>query len=273
MPARVLVTGVRAKTGAPLAEILLAEGVAVRGGSSDPATVDADGVEPVAFSWDDPGGWPVALDGVDAVFVVRPDRPDAPDLVGRLAAATAPGTRVVLLSDLNVLADGPDGWSARTEAAVTTSGRPWTLLRPGWFMQVLTDPRFYRDDVAAGTLPYPAGGGRLSWIDARDIAAVAARALVDDGHDGRAYPLTGPEALTLPETAAALSEALGHPVVHRDLAPEEAAAGYTGFERDLAVATYELVAADHFAVVETGVRDVTGREPRRLEEFLADAFG
>lgn len=69
---RVLVTGVRGKTGVPLAQLLAARpGVEVLGGSSDPATVTLDGVQPTAFSWDDVSTWAAATDGVDAVYVVR----------------------------------------------------------------------------------------------------------------------------------------------------------------------------------------------------------
>ncbi len=94
---RVLITGVRGKTGAPLAQRLAGrDGVHVLGGSSDPLTVTIDGIRATALSWDDPSGWLAATDGVDAVFVVRPDRPDAPDLVagvvsGLVAVARAPG--------------------------------------------------------------------------------------------------------------------------------------------------------------------------------------
>ncbi len=70
---RVLVTGVRGKTGVPLAELLVARpGVEVLGGSSDPARVSLDGVRPIGFSWDHPAGWPAATDGIDAVYAVRP---------------------------------------------------------------------------------------------------------------------------------------------------------------------------------------------------------
>lgn len=69
-------------------------------------------------------------------------------------------------------------------------------------MQILTDPRFYRDQiVGAGELPFPSGAATVAWIDARDIAAVAAQALFENGHAGRTYRITGPEALSLPRTA------------------------------------------------------------------------
>jgi len=271
----VLVTGVRAKTGLPLAVSLAArDDVAVRGGSSDPASVDLPGVEAVAFSWDDPGGWDAAVSGVDAVYVVRPDRPDAPALIGDLVARTAAGTRLVLLSDLDADFGGAGRWSLRVEEAVAGSGRPWVVLRPGWFSQVLSDPRFFLSAVTEdGELPYPSGDAALAWIDARDIAAVAEVALLDPTYDGRLLELTGPAAYTLPRTADLISRALGRPVVHRDLTLAEATADAEGFARDLDVVTFERVRAGRFAVVTDTVAEVTGRPARRLEDFVAEAFG
>ncbi|MEV7331928.1 NAD(P)H-binding protein [Micromonospora sp. NPDC093244] len=271
---RVLVTGVRGKTGLPLATSLAArQGVEVRGGSSDPSTVDITGVHPVAFSWDEPAGWAAATDGVDAVYVVRPDRADAPELVGALVAGTPSSTRVVLLSDKDgghPGSDYPAGWAPSVERVVRGSGRPWTILRPGWFMQVFTDPRFYAHQIAdAGELPFPSGDAVMAWVDACDIAAVAERALVEDGHAGRTYQLSGPESLSLPRTAELLSAAVGHPVIHRDLTMDEAVAGTEGFERDLNRLTFERVRAGGFAEVTDTVAQVTGTAPKSLQDFLS----
>lgn len=269
---RILITGVRGRTAAPLARTLADRpGIEVLGGSSDPASVTAEGVRPTAFSWDAPAGWPAAADGVDAVYVVRPDREDAPELVTRLLTAVPAQTRVVLLSERSPEAHAPGGWALATEQAVRDAGRPWTLLRPGWFMQVLTDERFFRDRVLAGELPFPAAGARLAWIDARDIAAVAERALLEDGHDGRAYEITGPEALTLPETAETLAEGLGRPVAHVEEPEAEALHGFEGFDRDLFALTIRRVHAGVFADVTDVVERVTGRPARTLRAFAADA--
>ncbi|RKN45292.1 nucleoside-diphosphate sugar epimerase [Micromonospora endolithica] len=271
-PTRVLVTGVRGKTGVPLARSLTTRpGVEVRGGSSDPSTVTIDGVRPTAFSWDEPAGWAAATDGAEAVYVVRPDRADAPDLIGALLHQTPPGARVVLLSERDADYTGPDGWAPRAERAVRDSGRAWTILRPSWFMQVFTDPRFYRDQITeAGELAFPSGGARVAWIDARDIAAVAERALLGDGHAGQVYELSGPQSLSLPRTAELLAAAAGRPVVHREVTVDEALAGTSGFERDLTALTFERVRAGSFAAVTDTVERVTGRPARSLQDFLAD---
>ena len=270
---RVLVTGVRGKTGAPLAGQLVARPeVEVLGGSSDPSTVTMDGVRPTAFSWDEPTGWAAATSGVDAAYVVRPDRPDAPELIAALVGAMSAQTRVVLLSEQAADQVGPDGWALRCEQALRSSRPDGTILRPSWFMQVFTDHRFYRDQVAdTEELPFSSGGASVAWIDAGDIAAVAERALLDEDHSGQVYELSGPEALSLPRTAELLARAAGHPVVHREVTIDDAVAGSEGFERDLFALTLERVHAGTFAVVTDTVERVTGRPARTLESFLADA--
>ncbi|GAB3560128.1 uncharacterized protein YbjT (DUF2867 family) [Actinopolyspora lacussalsi] len=267
---RVLITGVRGKTGAPLARLLTAhDDVEVLGGSSDPSSVDLPGVRPTAFSWDDQDGWPAATDGVDAIYVVRPDREDAPQLVADLLRKTAAHTRVVLLSEQNADSFAPGTWAPEVERAVRESGRSWSILRPGWFAQVFTDDRYLRADVAVGRLPFPAGGAALAWIDTRDIAAVAERALLDDGLAGTVHELSGRQALTLPQTAAALSEVLERPIEHLEVTIEDAVAGVDGFERWEFATTYERVQAGVYAVTD-GVERVTGRPARSFHEFLAE---
>ena len=269
---RVLITGVRGKTGAPLAELLAARPeVEVLGGSSDPSTVTTDGVEPTAFSWDDPSGRPVATDGLDAVYVVRPDRPDAPELIADLVAATPAHTHVVLLSGQEAGPPAPNGWAADAERAVREGGRSWTVLRPSWFMQVLVDARFFRDQIVAGQLPFSGGGARVAWIDTRDIAAVAEQALLEEGHAGRVHTLSGPEALPLPSVARLLSRTLGRPIAHVELTIEEAVDGLDGFERQLSVATFDRLHAGGYAEVSPTVEEVTGRPGRTLQTFLASA--
>lgn len=269
---RVLITGVRGKTGAPLVELLVARSdVEVLGGSSDPSRVALPGVQPVAFSWTDPSGWAAATDGVDALYVVRPDVEQAPELIEGLLAVAPRATRVSLLSEQGADLFLPDSWAVRTEGAVTSSGHEWTMLRPSWFMQVFTDSRYYRDVLTSeALLPFPAGGATVAWIDTRDIAAVALHTLLDDGHAGARYELSGPEALSLPRTAELLSSAVGRPVTHQDVTIEDAVADLSGFERAAFVETFERLHDGVFAVVTEAVEQLTGRPARSLATFLTD---
>jgi uncharacterized protein YbjT (DUF2867 family) len=194
----VLVTGARGKTGREVVPRLRQHpGVVVREGSSRP------GAETV-FSWDDPGTWAGAVAGVDAVYLVRPDVPEAPELVARLVDLN-PGAHVVLLSEQG--AGGLPGahWARRVEDAVTARAAGWTLLRPSWFQQVLTDPRFYRDEIRLERrLRLPSGGAPIAWVDAGDIAAVAVAALLSPAeHDRQARTITGRPARSVGEFVAA----------------------------------------------------------------------
>ena len=110
----------------------------------------------------------------------------------------------------------------------------------------------------------------MAWIDARDIAAVAERALLDPGLDGRVLEITGPEALSFPEVARRLAAALGRPVEHRSLTVEEALATSDGFDRHLLEVTLRRVHDGTFSLVTGTVEEVTGRPARSLEEFLAE---
>ncbi|GAA1973929.1 hypothetical protein [Amycolatopsis minnesotensis] len=269
---RVLITGVRAKTGYPLAEQLAArQGVEVLGGSADPASVSIAGVRPVAFSWDDPSTWSAAADGIDALFLIRPDLEQAPELIEKLLAVTPSGARVTLLSELDADSLGAESWAMRAEGVVRRGGHRWTILRPSWFMQVFTDRRYYRDELALDArLTFPAAGAEVAWIDTRDIAAVAVRTLLEDGHDGKTYELSGPAALSLPRTAELLSVAVGKTVAHQDISIEDAVGGLSGFERYAFTVTFERLLRGGFATVTGSVEEVTGRPARSLETFLAD---
>lgn len=268
----VLITGARGKTGAPLAGLLAEQpDVRVRGGSRDPTRVERPDVDPVLFSWSDVSTWPAAVRGIDAVFIVRPDRADAPELIARLVALTSPQAHIVLLSEVDGGYFAPDDWALRVERVVRDSDRTWTVLRPGWFMQVFTDGRFMLNDLLEyGRLPFPSGGEPVSWIDTRDIAAVAARALLDSGHEGLVYELTGPEALTLPRTAELLSEAVGRPVRHVELSMEEALAGSEGFARHNDQGAFNRVRLGLAKHVTDTVEHVTGHPARSMRDFIAD---
>jgi uncharacterized protein YbjT (DUF2867 family) len=118
-------------------------------------------------------------------------------------------------------------------------------------------------------------------IDVRDVAAVAAKTLTEEGHEGKVYELTGPEAISHREIAEKLSKVVGKPVEHVEVSLEEARGGMIemGMPEWLADALFELFEvrqAGYTAGVTNAVKEVTGREPRSYEEFARDyrgAFG
>ena len=104
------------------------------------------------------------------------------------------------------------GAKAGIEEAVRQSGIPFTILRPNNFFQ---NDYWYRDAlVAANVYPQPIGDVGLSRVDVRDIAEMAAAALMTDGHSGKTYNVVGPTVETGASTAATWSEALGRKIVY-----------------------------------------------------------
>jgi uncharacterized protein YbjT (DUF2867 family) len=195
--------------------------VEVRAAARAPERAAAQlGVEAVTFDFERPDTYAAAFRGVDAVFLVRP--PAIAQVWNSIfpaldAAAEAGVERVVFLSLLGAEQNPlvPHRWIEWKLQAMDVEA---TLLRPSFFMQNLstTHLKEIRDE---GRIYVPAGDGRTSFIDARDVAAVGAECLVDDRHAGRAYALTGPEALTYHEVASILREVLDRPIQYADPSP------------------------------------------------------
>jgi uncharacterized protein YbjT (DUF2867 family) len=170
-------------------------------------------------------------------------------------------------------------WHGQVEQHLAQSGLAYTLLRPSSFMQnFLMSAQQVADQ---GALYGMFGEGRVAFIDARDIAAVAAELLTSPGHQGASYTLTGPEALSAAEVAERLAAATGRQVRSVDLGPDGyrqamAGAGMPGWLVDGVVEGNTMLAAGHGATVTDEVARLTGRPPRTFAQFAADhrvAFG
>jgi uncharacterized protein YbjT (DUF2867 family) len=222
----ILVTGATGTVGRALLDELATTGEPVRAMTRRPATADLPGsVEVVGGDLDDPASLEDALRDVDRVFAVSTG-PAGPvqDRDLAVAAAKAGASRIVKLSTLSVDDDRIDDpitrWHRAGEDAVRDSGVAWTFLRPTGFM---SNALHWAGTIAShDTVYHPYGDGRVALIDPRDIAAVAATVLTRPGHDGRAYPLCGPEALGPADEVAILSEVLGRPLRYVEVSPEDA---------------------------------------------------
>jgi uncharacterized protein YbjT (DUF2867 family) len=266
----VLVLGATGKTGSRVTAGLVARGIPVR----TAARAGAD----VRFDWADPESWAPALDGVDRVYLLAPVlRTDfAPDVADFLDHAEAAGVRhVTFLSAFGVDAM-PAGVAGRAVELDLSrrDGLSHSILRPAWFMQDFSETFLQPVD---GAIVVPTGDGSEAFIDADDIAAVAVQTLADpESHNGAGYPLTGPEALTVADAAAIISDVTGLTITHVDLDRDGwlaaviasgVPAEYGGVLRQLT----EAVAAGHGARPNGVVEKVTGVAPRRFAEFARDA--
>ena len=283
----ILITGATGTTGREVVRELRRLGAkGVRALVRDPARADfirAAGFETKAGDFGRPETLDAALEGVERALLLTPPTPDTVsqhhDFI--VAAAGAGVRYVVKLSAFAADADAPEGfgrWHGQSENLLKTSGLKWTILRPNFFMQNLLGQA--RQIAATGGIFQPVGDARASFIDVRDIAAVAARALTEDGHEGQTYTLTGPEALSYHDVAAKLSEAAGRGIEYVPVSPEQFRAGAlgAGLPEWLVSALErlnELFASGEAAEVTDAVRRVGRKEPYTFDRFArdhADAF-
>jgi len=275
---KVLVTGATGKVGREVVAALAAADVAVRAGTRHPESAAAlgqeRGVEVVYVNVDDPAAIADAFAGVDRLFLVTPE--DDEVARGRRivdAARRAGVARIVKLSAIGVERDESSGHRI-VERYIEESDIPYTHLRPNWFMQNFST--FMAADIQArGAIFVPAGRGKTSFVDTRDIAAVALRALTADGHAGKAYTLTGGVALDHAAVAAILARAAGRAIAYPDPSPDEwraamAGAGMSPAAVDGMVDLYGMIRAGMTASVSPDVETVLGRAPIAFERFADD---
>ena len=219
MSSPILVTGATGTVGRPLVEALVAAGATVRAASRrpQPTSPSPDGVEPVRFDLTDPTTWSEAFTGVETMFLLRPPQVAnvRRDVAPALSAARAIGVRHVVLLSVQGAERLRVVPHARIESWLRASGMGWTFVRPSFFTQNLA--QVHGSQVREhDELLVPAGHGRTAFVDAADVAAVCAAALLDPAaYAGRALTPTGEQALTYDEVAATLSEVTGRPVAYR----------------------------------------------------------
>ena len=213
MGGAILVTGATGNVGRPVALEAARLGAEVRAAVRDPARVgDAlgDGVELVPFDFARRETFAPALDGVRAVFLLRP--PAVANVAETLNVLIdmARDAGVEHITFLSVV--GADRAKFiphhKVEQHLMGSGVAWTMLRAGFFAQNLADA-YRRDIVEDDRIVLPAGRGAASWVDVRDVGEVAGRALVDGTVRGEAVVLVGPEKLDFHAVAELLTELLG----------------------------------------------------------------
>jgi uncharacterized protein YbjT (DUF2867 family) len=215
----ILVTGATGHVGRHVVTQLVAAGAPVRALTRNPAAATFPaGVEVVQGDLLEPASMEAALTGVDRMYLF-PEPRTATEVVG--AAKRAGVRRIVTLSS-GAVTDGFDlDFQLPVEQAVEASGCEWTHLRPGEFMSNtlrLWGPMIRADRVVRYITPDAVGVA----VHEADIAAVGVVALLDDGHTGKAYDLTGPERITMRQQVAAISAALGEEIRFEEVSVEQA---------------------------------------------------
>jgi uncharacterized protein YbjT (DUF2867 family) len=280
MSEKILVVGATGTVGRPLVAELVKGGAAVRAASRDPGRargVLPDATEIVPFDLERPATFDDALQGVDRVFLMaRPGDEHADRLAFPLIGAMERhGVRHVV--DLSALgAEARPSFALRkVEQRLEASPMAFTHLRPNFFMQLFTGGSLLAA-VRACAIRVPAAYAKVSWIDARDVAAAAAAVLAADRvHAGKAYTLTGPQALNHAEVAAVIEQACGRAVRYEAIAEEEARcvlsqAGFPAPWVERLIGFYRLVRDEAAAPVSSAVQDLLGRPARTFSAFAIE---
>lgn len=252
MAEKILVTGATGKVGSELVKLLAGRGVEVTAGTRRPEVAAElfSGVQVVELDYDVTSTWDGAVQWADRVFLVPPPFDPRGDerLVPFLDWAVQSGSdHLVLLSAMGIEAR-ERLHLRRIEQRIERTGVNWTFLRPNIYMQ-----NFARGFVADGirddgVIRLPVGQAHVSFVDGRDVAAVAAEVLVSESHFGSAYTLTGPAALSHADVARLIAEVTSRAVGYEAVGEEE-------LESFLMEAGWPRGRADTFAGLMAAIRE------------------
>ena len=269
----ILVTGATGLNGTELVRRLSAKGI--RNLAKAQALVALPNVEVVEGDMARPASLTAALRGVERAMLISSSDPAMLDVQSSFidAAKKAGVQHVVKLSGIIPELDSPFRFArmhAEIEQRLEASGVAYTHLRAGEFM-----PSYFRQVpsiVARGILALPMADARIACVDIGDLAEVAIAVLTTSGHEGKIYPLTGPEALTMAEVAVKLSAATGKSIRYVDVPPDEArhARLAAGLPPYLAEGLDELFAERRKGKesrVWPTIKEVFGLQPTSFDEF------
>lgn len=275
---KVLVTGATGNTGSILVPALREAGVDVRAlvrDESKTQPLKEIGVEIVVGDLDQPKTIAPAVEGVDKIYLLTWNGPtQEQQALNVIYAAKKAGNLHIVRHSMwgseksRIIQQG-----FRVEQAVKSSGLPWTLLKPTFFMQ--NTIMAVQTIASDGVIYWDMGDGKLGMIDVRDVADAAFAVLTGSDHEGKSYILTGPEAISFHDVAATFSKVLGKEVNYVSV-PGEAA-----LDSMLSMGLPEWIArgygelnegfSGNFANrVTDNVETLTGHRARSFEQFARD---
>ncbi len=239
----------------------------------------ARGIDAVIADYNRPETLRTAFQGCDKLFLLGPPVLNQTQCeLNAVEAAQAAGVRHIV--KLSVAGAAEESYSLAkvhrpVEKAIESSGLAWTFLRPNSFMQNAVT--YMGETIKAESAFYSASDqARISHVDVRDIAAVAVQALTEPNHEGKAYTLTGSEALSYDEAASELSKVLGRPISHVSLPSLDLKQGMLaeGMPEELADRMLDLeryFREDRASRITNDIKQVSGRDPRGFAQYVREA--
>jgi NAD(P)H dehydrogenase (quinone) len=278
------VTGASGHLGRRVVELLLEKGAGrIIAGTRKPeklADLAARGVVVRQADFEDSKGLQAALAGVDRVLIISTDAIDRPGrrLVqhqAAVAAAVNAGVKHAVYTSMpnpetSPVVFAPDHLG--TEQALKSSGIGWTILRNCWYTDFLIPS--LASAVASGKLIAATGQGGAPYVTREDCARAAASALESTDTGNNTFNITGPDLVTYADLAKLASELTVRPVIFEPVTPQERvqqliAAGTPEFFAKLLVSSQIAIAQGKMGTPSTAVKELTGREPMSVREFLS----
>ena len=274
----ILITGASGNVGKEVLNQIVRRGAPVRAAfqSASKAATAPSGVEIATMDYNQPDTLHSALNGIDTVFLVGPPTSNLA-LLERKAIDEIKRSGVMHVVKLSAMG-GRDATFPRqhtdSEDYIRSSGIPHTFVRPNGFMQNFV---IYNSSTINGQNAFYGvqGDGEVSHIDIRDVAAVAVKALTESGHEGKAYTLTGPVALTNKRIGEILSEDTGREIRYVDLPIEQfkqalLASGVPEWSANALIDLQQLYRRGGARAVTDDVERLLGRKPISFEQFSRD---
>jgi uncharacterized protein YbjT (DUF2867 family) len=267
-----LVVGASGTVGSELSRLLAAQGeTVIKATSRQPGAADQVHLDLVSHA-----GLKAAFEGIDrAFFLAPPGHANQEALLAPLIdEANARGLKkVVLMTAMGANLDD-NAPMRKAERRLEASRLAYNIIRPNWFMQNFNT--FWLHGIqTAGQIFLPVGAAKGSFVDARDIAAVAARLLTSDAFVNRDFDLTGARALDHAEVAAILTQATGKPIGFTDIAPEAMLQSLLGAGLPQDYAAFLVLILGYFKAgyserTTDAVQKITGQAPRTIEQYAKD---
>lgn len=274
----ILITGASGNVGSEVLKQAAAAKLPLRAAyqTAEKAKAAPAGVETALLDFNQADTVRAALRGIEITFLVGPPTANVAELEGRFVdeAKKSGVKRIVKLSAMGARTAIFPSLHRDSEEKIEAAGIPYTFLRPNGFMQNFVN--YNAATIQSQNAFYGAqGNGAVSHIDIRDIAAVAVKVMSGKGHEGKAYPLTGMEALTNEQVAQKLSRVLGRTIRYVDLAPGDMkkamlAAGMPEWSVNAVLDLQRMYSRGGASMVDPTAAQVLGRAPISFEHFVRD---